>query len=173
MPPLEIILVFLLASIVIVVAWAQLHPRKRKQARPPRPDDPVPANAIVVDASNVMHWGGQPSAKTLIKVINALERAKLTPIAIFDASAGYKLSDRYMNERALSDAIGLPRQHIYVVHKGVVADEVILDFAKQHGLRIVTNDRYRDWAGPYPMVKDKRRLIKGTFKGGHVKLPSL
>jgi len=173
-------------AVVFFLFWPKPDRRKKRKQDPARKperrvarrpvtaryteDDPVPANAIVVDGSNVMHWGGDPSAPTIAKVVDALENKGFAPIVIFDASVGYRLSDRYMNERTLAPMINMAASRVYVVHKGVVADEVILDFATTHDLRIVTNDRYKDWSVQFPLIKKKGRLVKGTVKEGSVML---
>lgn len=120
-----------------------------------------------------MYWGGEPSKMVLARVIATLREKELSPIAIFDASVGYRLEDRYLNEVDMGAITGLPPTRKLVVHKGVVADEVILDFATAHNLRIVTNDKYRDWTTQFPLVKTKGRLVKGTWKQGNVMLPNL
>jgi len=115
-----------------------------------------------------MHWGGDPSAKVLAGVVANLVKSGLSPIVVFDASAGYRLSGRYMHHAEMASIAGAPREHVYVVDKGVVADEVILDLAKTHGLRVVSNDRYRDWSVQFPLVKKRGRMKRGTWKGGNV-----
>lgn len=130
--------------------------------------DAVPPNAIIVDGSNVMHWGGDPSVQVLIGVIVKITDLGLTPVVVFDASVGYRLRDRYMHGDAMAKLIGLPSAHVYVVQKGVVADEVILDLAQNHGLKVVSNDRFRDWSVQFPLVKTKGRMMRGTWKGGNV-----
>jgi len=145
----------------------------RKTAKPQKRDDGLPHNAIVLDGSNIMYWGGDPTAKALNHVIGHLTQKNFAPIVIFDASAGYRLSDRFMTEVDFARLTSLPERQILVVNKGVVADEVILDFATEHKLRIVTNDRYRDWSVQFPMVKQKGRLLKGSFANGNVAIPGL
>lgn len=135
--------------------------------------DLLPRKPIVLDGSNIMYWGGDPSAKTLNHVIGHITQKDYSPIVIFDASAGYRLSDRFMTEQDFARLTFLPERQILVVNKGVVADEVILDFATTHDLRIVTNDRYRDWAKTFPIVRKKGRLLKGSFKQGTVVLNGL
>ncbi len=129
---------------------------------------PVPENAIIVDGSNVMHWGGDPSLQVLTGVIHKITDLDLTPVVVFDASVGHRLMGRYMHGDAMAKLIGLPAAHVYVVHKGVVADEVILDLAQTHGLKVVSNDRFRDWSVKFPLVKTKGRMMRGTWKGGNV-----
>ena len=40
---------------------------------------------------------------------------------------------------------------------------LILDAARHLDARVVTNDRYRDWAGDYPEVTKSGFLIRGGF----------
>lgn len=63
---------------------------------------------------------------------------------------------------------GVPPQHVCVVDKGVIADESILMFATDHHLRIVTNDRYRDWRIRFPRAAEKGALVGGTWRQGAV-----
>jgi len=115
-----------------------------------------------------MHWSGEPSGPVLERVLRDLKDRGHTPIVVFDASAGYRLQDRYMNGPQLAQLFDLPVPHVYVVNKGVVADEVILDLAQTHNLRIVTNDRYRDWRVQFPIAGKKGALVRGTWKEGSV-----
>jgi len=147
--------------------WILVSSRKRDpQARVV--EDALPPHAIVVDGSNVMHWGDGPSADVLTRVLRALERKGHNPIVFFDANVGYVLGDRYFNERVLSDMLGMPEQQICVVSKGVIADEAILMFASDHGLRVVSNDRYRDWRVRFPHADTKGVLLGGAWRDGSV-----
>ena len=166
----ELLAWLLLVAVAFYVFWP--IPSRSRLAPGPTADR-LPKNAIVVDGSNVMYWGGEASQKVLARVLAALRDKDFAPIAIFDASVGYRLGNRFMNEAEMAAITGLPERQILVVNKGVVADEVILDFATEHQLRIVTNDRYRDWAEQFPMIKTKGRLVKGTWKEGSVMLPKL
>jgi len=165
--------------LVVAIGFYVLWPKPRRPAKPRQPiksrqvEDVIPPNAIVVDGSNVMYWGGDPSEKVLRRVLATMREKGFAPIVIFDASVGYRLEDRFMTPRDLAEITGLPATRIYVVDKGVVADEVILDFATAHDLRVVSNDRFRDWGVQFPMVKIKGRLVKGTWQQGSVRLPNL
>ena len=143
----------------VVLVW--LRGRKPTQKA-------LPSKSIVVDGSNVMHWGGEPSALVLARVLRSLEKKGYVPIVFFDASVGYKLGDRYYNEAKLASVIGTPTKHICVVDKGVVADETILAFASDHDLRVVTNDRYRDWRVQFPHIAKKGKLLGGTWRDGAI-----
>lgn len=128
----------------------------------------IPDFSIVVDGSNVMYWGGDPSAHVLTQVLRALEGAGHTPLVIFDASVGYRLGDQYFDEVKLSRLIGLPSSQIVVVNKGVIADDAILSFATDQNLRIVSNDQFRDWRVQFPHVAKKGQLLRGTYSHGAV-----
>ena len=128
----------------------------------------VPDGAILIDGSNVMHWGGEPDARALLRVIASVEEEGRVPFVCFDANVGYKLFGRFMGSRDMGRAIGVPEARVFVVDKGVVADGVLLDLAAEHGLEVVTNDRFRDWAGQHPWVKDHRRFRRGRWQDGSV-----
>ncbi|MFT5271098.1 MAG: hypothetical protein ACI85V_001114 [bacterium] len=128
-----------------------------------------PANAIVVDGSNVMYWGGDPSMNVLARVLRDVERKGYVPIVFFDASVGYKISERYHDEKALASLIGIRFDHICVVSKGVIADESILMFARDHRLRVITNDHFRDWRTQFPHSARKKNLVSGRWTEGNLK----
>lgn len=132
------------------------------------PPQTAPVFTVVVDGSNVMHWGGDASAETLSAVLKSLESKGHTPVVFFDASVGYRLGDRYFNEAKLALLIGIPAEQICVVDKGVVADEAILLFATDRNLRIVTNDQFRDWRVQFPHAAKKGQLVRGTWRDGAV-----
>ena len=115
-----------------------------------------------------MHWGGEPSVKVLARVLRQLEDQGHEPAVFFDANVGYKLGDRYHDDRDMAGLIGVPARQIYVVDKGVAADEVLLQFATDHRLRIVSNDQFRDWRVQFPWINGKGRLLRGTWRDGAV-----
>ena len=161
------ILIILLPSLLAFLVLLVLRPGA---VQPPLPDgSALPPNAIVVDGSNVMHWAGDPSLKVLSRVLQTLQKRGLAPILFFDANVGYVISDRYYNEATLAELLPLPENQICVVDRGVVADEAILSFATDHDLRIVTNDRYRDWRQQFPLASRKGALVGGEWRSGNVK----
>ncbi len=124
-------------------------------------------NWVVLDGSNVMHWkDGTAQIETVRDVINALTRAGFTPGVVFDANAGHKLQGSYLNDRTLSRQLGLPRDRVMVVPRGEPADPRILEAARDYGARIVTNDRFRDWAAIHPEVHTAGHLITGGYHNG-------
>lgn len=122
---------------------------------------------IVVDGSNVLHWNGNvPQIDTLREVLGHLVDQGYTPGVVFDANAGYLIADRYLNDRALARLLGLPAERVMVVDKGTPADPTVLAAARDLGARIVSNDRYRDWADQHPELADPHLLIRGEYRNG-------
>jgi hypothetical protein len=122
---------------------------------------------VVIDGSNVMHWAdGTPQIEPLRAVVDTLENAGFTPGVMFDANAGYLIAGRYQHDHDFGKLLGLPEDRIMVVPKGTPADPTILTAARDLGARVVTNDRYRDWAGDFPEIKTPGFLIRGGYEGG-------
>lgn len=156
-------------ALALLVLFGRFIYPKRKP-RPARPKDlsGPPRNAVVVDGSNVLHWGQEPSAKVLSRVLRSLEDKGYAPIVFFDANVGYVLDDHYYNEDKLAKLIGIEPEHICVVSKGVVADNAILAYSSDHGLRVVSNDRFRDWRVQFPHAARKGMLLRGNWREGSV-----
>lgn len=156
---LEIILPFfaLFAVWLILELW-----RRRSKGS-------LPSNTVLVDGSNVMHWGGEPRSQAVADVSRSLEQMGYLPVVFFDANVGYKLEGRHLSETSLSCRIGLPREQVIVVRSGTQADGHLLEQAARYDLQIVTNDRFRDWADKYPAVKEHGFLIKGAWVAGEVR----
>jgi hypothetical protein len=154
---------FVFFAILLVV---RLRPTRR-----PIPLDPD--KYIIVDGSNVMHWGGEPSVLVLTRVLAALVNAGLTPIVYFDANVGYKLWDRHANAQSAAKKLGLDPRVVIVAPSGVTADELLLEAAVDNGLRVVTNDRFLDWRVEYPKAGKKGFLVKGEWRQGSVMLRGL
>jgi hypothetical protein len=131
-------------------------------------------NWVVVDGSNVLHWrDGIPQIATLIEVLDTLSAQGFAAGVIFDANVGYKISTRYMDDAELAKLLKLPADQVLVVLKGTPADQVIPKSARDLGARIVSNDRYRDWAEAYPEVAEPGFVIRGGFRRGTLWLGSL
>ncbi len=129
----------------------------------------VASNWVVIDGSNVLHWNdGIPKIETVREVVSALAKAGLTPGVVFDANAGYKISGRYMHDAALGSLLGLSKDRVMVAPKGVPADPVILQLARDYGAMVVTNDRFRDWADDYADVLKSKEPVRGGYKNGEL-----
>jgi hypothetical protein len=154
LPPAAL-LTGIVVALVALGLWLWLW---RKRAAKPK-------TWIVVDGSNVLYWkDNTPRIETVREVIRHLSRLGFTPGVVFDANAGYLISGRYQHDASLGRLVGLPEDRVLVVPKGSPADPFILDTARGLGARVVTNDRYRDWAETYPEVRGKGLLIRGAFR---------
>jgi hypothetical protein len=149
--------------------------RPDRRARPSGPGRHTkPKNWIVVDGSNVMHWqDNTPQLAPLLRVVEDLKARGFAPGVVFDANAGWKLFGKYLNERDLGRMLGLPTDQVLVVPKGTQADPYILETARKFKARIVTNDRYRDWAEAHPEVAEPGHLISGAMQDGKLWLTGM
>ncbi|MBZ0122811.1 MAG: hypothetical protein K8F31_02885 [Roseovarius sp.] len=124
-------------------------------------------NWVLIDGSNVMHWkGGSPQVETLKDVIAKIAEQRLSPAVVFDANAGYLLAGKYKHHHAMAKMVGLSEDRVMVAPKGTPADSFLLMAARDFDAPIVTNDRYRDWAGEYPEIGQPGRLIRGGYSKG-------
>jgi len=127
----------------------------------------APQNLVVIDGSNAMHWkDGEPRLDTLREIVARLHALGCTPGVVFDANAGYLLTGGYRHDAALGKLLGLPEDRVMVVPKGTPADPAILAAARGLGARILTNDRYRDWAEAHPELREPGYLIRGGYRRG-------
>jgi hypothetical protein len=147
--------VFAVLLLLLKTAW-----RRRFRAKP-----------VVVDGSNVMYWRDEtPRADTLRAVVDHLKGLGLSPIVVFDANAGYLLAGRYLRADELGQVLGLAERHVRVVPRGCQADPEILDMAFDMGARVVSNDRFRDWAEDHPELSRPGHVIRGRYDGGKLVL---
>ncbi len=171
-----------IASILLVVraVWllVLLGPRRKiwLSPVPPGPKEfPIrvklrpgkPQNWLIIDGSNVMHWkDGTPQIGTLRDVLQQVQTLGFTPGVVFDSNAGHIVAGKYQHHYAMGKLLGLPEDRVMVVDKGTPADPIILAAARDLGARIVTNDRYKDWADQHPEVGTVGHLIKGGYQDG-------
>lgn len=131
-------------------------------------------NWVLIDGSNVMYWkGGSPQIDTLKEVIARIAEQRLLPAVVFDANAGYLLAGKYQHHHAMAKMVGLREDRVMVVPKGTPADSFLLMAARDFDAPIVTNDRYRDWAGEYPEISQPGRLIRGGYRKGALWLENI
>lgn len=143
--------------------WLLLRRRTRVQARPSRSE----RADVIIDGSNVMHWqAGAVSLDPVKQVVTMIAAQGLRAGVVFDANAGYKTHARYQDDAEMARHLGLPEDRVLVVPKGVPADRFILLAARSHKARVVTNDRYRDWAEEFPEVAAPGFLIRGGVRQG-------
>ena len=148
------------ASLLLLVQSYIRHRRTKAKAR---------ANWLVLDGSNIMHWKGNTAdIATLRAVTDHLSHLGYTPGVVFDANVGYKISNRFLDDRALAKMLHLPRNQVMVVPKGTPADPTILTAARDFGARIVSDDRFRDWGQTYPEINEPGFLIRGGYQNGEL-----
>jgi len=129
------------------------------------------AQLVIIDGSNVMYWRNEtPGWSAIEDVVAQVQRDGLKAGVMFDANAGYVLSGRYLHDEAFAKQLGLPVDQIMVVPKGTQADGYILQAARDHKARIVTNDKFRDWADRFPEVETPDVMISGRYRDGHLVL---
>jgi Zc3h12a-like ribonuclease protein len=151
----------LTAAILLLYTWLRRSRAARKAAR----------KWVILDGSNVMHWkNGEPKIETVLEVTRYLSMRGFTPGVVFDANAGYLISDRYLHDSGFGLLLELPEERVMVVPKGSPADPIILAAARDHGARVVTNDQFRDWADDFPEIRNEGFLIGGGYRSGKLRL---
>jgi len=117
---------------------------------------------VVIDGANVAYEersaGGKPKLANLLKVRRELEERGFDPVVIVDASLKYDIDDQQQIEALIRS------QQIRQVPAGTDADFFIIQLADQLDARIVTNDRYKDYAERYPWIQERRvpyMIVKG------------
>lgn len=157
------IAVIAVALVLVYLLLLLLQPPRRPKPR---------ASAepwILVDGSNVMHWqDNTPQLAPVQSVVAHLMALGYVPGVVFDANAGWKLVGRYLHDGDFARLLGLERRQVLVVSKGTPADPFLLATAQDFDARIVTNDRYRDWAEAHPKVLEPGFLIRGGMREGKV-----
>lgn len=158
----------LVAAIVILVlavlrraplAESRVTARRRRSAGP----------ELILDGSNVMYWkDGTPQIEAVREVVSAVASRGFRAGVMFDANAGYLLSGRYRHDDWLAQSLGLPEEQVMVVDKGTPADPMILTAARERRARVVTDDRFRDWAEDFPEVRNKAHFVRGGYRDGEL-----
>jgi hypothetical protein len=148
-----------LTGILLLLIWLR---QRRQKARQPVP-------TLIVDGSNVLFWdGGEPSLSIVAKVVNHLAATGWKVGVIFDANVGYRIGTRYLDDADMARRLNLPADRVLVVPKGTPADAYVLRAARDMGARVVSNDRFRDWAKDWPEVTQPGFLIRGGVRDGRV-----
>ena len=121
-----------------------------------------------------MHWqDNRPNLDPVRAVVRQLINLGHVPGVVFDANAGWKLMGRYLHDGDFARLLGLETRQVLVVPKGTQADPFLLQTAREFGARIVTNDRFRDWADAHPEVLQPGFLIRGFIRDGSLRLDRL
>lgn len=122
-------------------------------------------NIIVVDGANVAYIekseNGGPKIDNILAVDRELKDKGYEPIIIVDASLQYEIDDAEHFETLINN------QTIRQAPAGTDADFFILETAREHKAKIVTNDRYKDYQDKYNWIEKARlplMIINGAVE---------
>ncbi len=122
---------------------------------------------IVLDGSNVMYWLDETPRLDMVRfAIEAAEGRGYRPRVWFDANVGYLVGDGYLGPAALARRLGVSKGQVFVAPRGTPADPLLLKDAVARKARVITNDRFRDWAGEIPQVREEGFLIAPKMRDG-------
>jgi len=153
--------VLALAGMGLAFGLVLLAIRLWSHPRPPR------AKRIVLDGSNLLYWLDEaPSLRSVQIVLRAVQDRGLVPVVWFDANVGYLIGDRWLGPAAMARLLDLDARQVFVAPKGTPADPLLLDAARALGVRVVSNDRFRDWAEARPWLAGPGFLIRGCIRDG-------
>ena len=125
---------------------------------------------VVVDASNVAHYkkneNSKPQMANILAAVKALEESEDEFVIIADASLRHEIDDKAQFEKLLESG------NVEEVPPGNDADHFILDIATREKAKILSNDKFRDYAAEFrnissmriPFVIEKGRLTFGRPK---------
>ncbi|OPY27401.1 MAG: Zc3h12a-like Ribonuclease NYN domain protein [Methanobacterium sp. PtaU1.Bin242] len=121
---------------------------------------------VMVDASNVAHYGrqkdGKPSLDNIYKAAEALESLGYQPVLIADASLRHEIDEKEEFNKLLDEDI------VQQVPSGTTADHFILKMAEEEDAKILSNDAFREYNDEFQDIRSRR--IPYTFKNGNINL---
>ena len=123
---------------------------------------------VVVDASNVAHFGrkrdAKPSLEYIVKAADALEKLGYEPILIADASLRHEIDQKDEFNQLLEE------DKIQQVPSGTTADHFILKMAEDEDAKILSNDVFREYNDEFQDISSRR--IPYNFKEGIINIGS-
>lgn len=123
---------------------------------------------VVVDASNVAHFGrkrdAKPSLEYIVKAADALEKLGYEPILIADASLRHEIDQKDEFNQLLEE------DKIQQVPSGTTADHYILKMAEDEDAKILSNDVFREYNDEFQDISSRR--IPYNFKEGIINIGS-
>jgi hypothetical protein len=122
---------------------------------------------VIVDASNVAHFGkkdGKPSLNKLLKAEEVLKKLGYEPILIADASLRHEIDDKEAFKKLLDE------EKVHQVPAGTTADHYILNLAEEQDAKILSNDAFREFYDEFRDINSRR--IPYNFKGENIVIGS-
>ncbi len=125
---------------------------------------------IVIDASNVAHFSknnnNQPQISNILAAVKALEESGDEFVIIADASLRHEIDDKEKFEELLNN------DNVEEVPAGNDADHFILEIAEKENAKVLSNDKFRDYADEFrnvalmriPFTIENNRLAIGKTR---------
>ncbi len=119
---------------------------------------------VVVDASNVAHHvkgeDSKPQMANILAAVKALEESEDEFVIIADASLRHEIDNKEEFDKLLEN------DNVEEVPPGNDADHFILDIAYSEKAKILSNDKFRDYADEFKNINSFR--IPFTIKNGRL-----
>ncbi len=121
---------------------------------------------VIVDASNIAHFGkkdGKPRLGNLLAAVEALEKLGYHPILIADASLRHEIDEKEEFIKLLE------KEKVHQVPSGTNADHYILKLAEEEDAKILSNDAFREFYDEFRDINSRRipyNFIQGKITIG-------
>jgi tyrosine-protein phosphatase YwqE len=119
---------------------------------------------VIVDASNVAHFGkekdGSPLLGNIEKALNALKELGYEPVVVADASLRHEIDNKERFNQLIAEG------KVHQVPSGTTADHFILKFAEDENAKILSNDVFREFFDEFHDINSRR--IPYEFKDGEI-----
>lgn len=131
----------------------------------------------LLDGSNILHWGNAGrgvSLRPVLAIAEELKRRGETYQVYFDASARHLLKSAAGELEQYEKLLADDPDHFQQVPAGTRADDFLLLIASQDSsARIMTQDRFKDYADRYPQVVRADRLLPGMVVRDQIYFPGI
>ena len=131
----------------------------------------------LLDGSNILHWdksGRGCSLKPVLAIAEELKRRGDAYQVYFDASARHLLKSDAAEAEQYEKLLAADPEHFQQVPAGTRADDFLLLIASQDdSAKIMTQDRFRDYADRYPQVIHSDRLLPGMVIRDMIYFPGI
>ena len=131
----------------------------------------------LLDGSNILHWGKAGrgvSLRPVLAIAEELKRRGESYQVYFDASARHLLKSAAGELEQYEKLLADDPDHFQQVPAGTRADDFLLLIASQDSsARIMTQDRFKDYADRYPQVVRADRLLPGMVVRDQIYFPGI